>query len=152
MNKDRSVFTASSEKSKVKFTKNTNNFNAQYNPLACTIVDFSFLRLHLSNLTVCYSNYFRQTLVAFVALPSFLKTILGIGSCDYVTILCYFIALFYTCNAFYQLPWYCGKMYGNLCFQNNEQQERLRYSYRLLQRAIFFYLFVCLLLHLARKN
>ena len=45
-----------------------------------------------------------------------LKIILSIESCDCVTILCYFIALFYTCNAFYQLPWYCGKMYGNLCF------------------------------------
>ena len=58
MSKNGSVFIVSSEKSKVKLTKNANNFNAWCNPLACTIVDFSFLHLHLSNLTVCYSNYF----------------------------------------------------------------------------------------------
>ena len=58
MNKDGSVFIVSSEKSKVKLTKNTNNFTTECNPLACTRVDFSFLHLHLSNLTVCYSNYF----------------------------------------------------------------------------------------------
>ena len=58
MNKDGSVFIVSSEKSKVRLTKNTNNFNTWCNPLACTIADFSFLYFHLSDLTVCYSNYF----------------------------------------------------------------------------------------------
>ena len=152
MNKDGSVFIVSSEKSKVNLTKNTNNFNTQCNPLACTIADFSFLYFHLSDLTVCYSNYFQQTLVAFVALPFLLKIILSIESCDGVKILCYFIAFFYTCNALYQLPWYMEKyMEIFFFFQNNEQQQRLRYSYRSLWRAIFS-LFVCFFLHLARKN
>ena len=48
-------------------------------------------------------------MVAFVALPFFLKIILSIESCDCVKILCYFIALFYTCSALYQLPWYMEK-------------------------------------------